>query len=91
MSCFVVDLYCVIGLMTVCEVFVTRICNLFVVSSFNLLLSMLVKVERTKYRPIACGEITRLNAFAFLGLPLSASLALLLMLNWNTYICAFRF
>ena len=43
-----------------------------------------VKVERTKNRPIACGEISRLKAFVFLGLPLSAVLALLLALNWNT-------
>jgi len=43
-----------------------------------------IKVERTKDRPIACGEITRLKAFVFLGLPLSASLAILLLLNWNT-------
>jgi len=43
-----------------------------------------VKVERTKDRPIACGEISRLKAFVFLGLPLSVSLAMLLTLNSNT-------
>jgi len=57
--------------------------------SYHSLLCMLIhcisiKVERTKDRPIACGEITRLKAFAFLGLPLSAALAILLSLNQNT-------
>jgi len=47
-------------------------------------LVMFVEVERTKDRPIACGEISRLKAFVFLGLPLSASLAILLTLNSNT-------
>jgi len=42
------------------------------------------QVERTKKRPIACGEITRSKAFVFLGLPLSASLAILLTLNSYT-------
>jgi len=45
---------------------------------------MFVKVERTKDRPIACGEISQLKAFVFLGLPLSAALAILLTLNSNT-------
>lgn len=48
-----------------------------------------IHVERTKDRPIACGEISRLKAFVFLGLPLSASLAILLTLNSNTVVLGF--
>ncbi|EIM88535.1 4-hydroxybenzoate polyprenyl transferase [Stereum hirsutum FP-91666 SS1] len=39
-------------------------------------------VERTKERPLARGDITPTQAFAFLGLQLSAGLAVLTQLNW---------
>ncbi|KAL4265625.1 4-hydroxybenzoate polyprenyltransferase, mitochondrial [Pleurotus pulmonarius] len=39
-------------------------------------------VDRTKERPIARGDITRRQAFAFLGLQLTAGLGVLLQLNW---------
>jgi 4-hydroxybenzoate polyprenyltransferase len=38
-------------------------------------------VERTKIRPIASGEITRLQAFLFLGVQLSFGLMVLLQFN----------
>lgn len=47
------------------------------------------EVARTRGRPIACGEISRLNALLFLSLPLSASLAILLTLNSNTILLGF--
>ncbi|KAH9899726.1 4-hydroxybenzoate polyprenyl transferase [Cubamyces lactineus] len=39
-------------------------------------------VERTKTRPLAAGEITPKQAFAFLGLQLTAGLGVLTQLNW---------
>ena len=38
--------------------------------------------ERTKDRPLARGDITPRQAFAFLGVQLTAGLAVLLQLNW---------
>lgn len=38
--------------------------------------------DRTKDRPIARGDITRQEAFWFLGLQLSGGLAVLTQLNW---------
>ncbi|KAF8564872.1 hypothetical protein P879_05973 [Paragonimus westermani] len=40
------------------------------------------RVERTKDRPLACGTVTPGQALLFLGLQLSASLFILLQLNW---------
>ncbi|KAG5442504.1 Para-hydroxybenzoate--polyprenyltransferase variant 2 [Clonorchis sinensis] len=40
------------------------------------------QVERTKLRPLANGTISLKNAFLFLGFQLSASLLILLQLNW---------
>jgi 4-hydroxybenzoate polyprenyltransferase len=42
------------------------------------------RVERTKDRPLACGQISQFRALTFLALPLSASLGILLTFNWNT-------
>ncbi|KAI0720267.1 4-hydroxybenzoate polyprenyl transferase [Cerioporus squamosus] len=39
-------------------------------------------VERTKTRPLAAGDITPTQAFAFLGLQLTAGLGVLTQLNW---------
>ncbi|KAL5508468.1 COQ2 [Sanghuangporus vaninii] len=39
-------------------------------------------VERTKERPLARGDITPTQAFTFLGVQLTAGLAVLLQLNW---------
>ncbi|KAG9073447.1 Para-hydroxybenzoate--polyprenyltransferase, mitochondrial precursor (PHB:polyprenyltransferase) [Ceratobasidium sp. UAMH 11750] len=39
-------------------------------------------VDRTKTRPLARGDITRMHALGFLGLQLSAGLAVLTQLNW---------
>ncbi|KAF7790879.1 hypothetical protein EIP86_001837 [Pleurotus ostreatoroseus] len=39
-------------------------------------------VDRTKDRPIARGDITRTQAFGFLGLQLTGGLAVLTQLNW---------
>jgi 4-hydroxybenzoate polyprenyltransferase len=44
------------------------------------------RVERTKDRPLACGQVTRFKALCFLSIPLSISLAILLTFNWNTII-----
>lgn len=41
--------------------------------------------ERTKDRPIARGDITRTQAFGFLGLQLAGGLAVLMQFNWYTY------
>lgn len=38
--------------------------------------------ERTKERPLAAGTVTPFQAITFLGLQLSAGLAVLLQLNW---------
>ncbi|KAK4058785.1 Para-hydroxybenzoate--polyprenyltransferase, mitochondrial precursor (PHB:polyprenyltransferase) [Microbotryomycetes sp. JL221] len=40
------------------------------------------KVERTKSRPLASGEITPFKALTFLGVQLSVGLAVLTQLNW---------
>ncbi|SCZ97613.1 BZ3500_MvSof-1268-A1-R1_Chr4-3g07298 [Microbotryum saponariae] len=40
------------------------------------------KVERTKLRPLASGEIRPFQAFSFLGLQLSVGLGILTQLNW---------
>ncbi|KAA3677561.1 4-hydroxybenzoate polyprenyltransferase [Paragonimus westermani] len=40
------------------------------------------RVDRTKDRPLACGKVTPGQALLFLGLQLSASLFVLLQLNW---------
>ncbi|XP_052213724.1 4-hydroxybenzoate polyprenyltransferase, mitochondrial-like isoform X2 [Dreissena polymorpha] len=40
------------------------------------------KVERTKSRPLASGELTYFQALSFLGLNLSLALGILLQLNW---------
>ena len=42
-------------------------------------------VERTKLRPLANGDITPTQAFAFLGVQLTAGLGVLLQLNWYRY------
>ncbi|UZJ56699.1 hypothetical protein CBS101457_006019 [Exobasidium rhododendri] len=42
------------------------------------------QVERTKQRPLAAGVVTPFQAISFLGLQLSAGLAILLQLNWNS-------
>jgi 4-hydroxybenzoate polyprenyltransferase len=39
-------------------------------------------VERTKWRPIAAGNVSRLGALTFLGAQLSVGLAILTQLNW---------
>lgn len=39
-------------------------------------------LERTKERPLARGDITPVQAFAFLGVQLTAGLGVLLQLNW---------
>ena len=39
-------------------------------------------VERTQLRPLASGEITQFEALSFLGIQLSAGLAVLTQLNW---------
>lgn len=44
--------------------------------------------ERTKTRPLAAGEITPTQAFAFLGLQLTAGLGVLTQLNWYRYVLA---
>ena len=48
------------------------------------------KVDRTKDRPLACGQISSLQALAFLGLQLSVSLSILLTFNWNTSVQLFN-
>lgn len=40
------------------------------------------KVERTKLRPLACGTMTNKESIVLLGGLLSASLGILLQLNW---------
>ena len=42
--------------------------------------------ERTKSRPLAAGHITPTQAFAFLGLQLTAGLGVLTQLNWYRYV-----
>ncbi|WVQ94552.1 4-hydroxybenzoate polyprenyl transferase [Kwoniella sp. CBS 9459] len=44
------------------------------------------KVERTKTRPIAAGDITHFQALTFLGAQLSAGLAVLTQLNWYSIV-----
>ncbi|PWZ00815.1 4-hydroxybenzoate polyprenyl transferase [Testicularia cyperi] len=39
-------------------------------------------VERTKTRPLAAGDVTQFQALCFLGVQLSAGLAVLINLNW---------
>ncbi|KAE8239868.1 hypothetical protein A4X13_0g8031 [Tilletia indica] len=43
-------------------------------------------VERTSLRPIAAGEVTMFQAWCFLGVQLSAGLAVLLNLNWYSIV-----
>ncbi|CAD6886626.1 unnamed protein product [Tilletia laevis] len=43
-------------------------------------------VERTSMRPIAAGEVTMFQAWCFLGVQLSAGLAVLLNLNWYSIV-----
>ncbi|XP_049619396.1 4-hydroxybenzoate polyprenyltransferase, mitochondrial [Syngnathus scovelli] len=45
------------------------------------------KVARTATRPIACGDISHLQALVFLGGQLSLALAVLLCLNYYRYKC----
>ena len=42
------------------------------------------KVERTRSRPITSGELSKLDAFVFLGGQLSVALLILLQFNWYT-------
>jgi len=44
------------------------------------------QVERTRDRPIACGDVSHKQALAFLAVQLSASLAILLSFDWYTYV-----
>ncbi|WVW79969.1 4-hydroxybenzoate polyprenyl transferase [Kwoniella bestiolae CBS 10118] len=44
------------------------------------------KVDRTKSRPIAAGDVTQFQALSFLGLQLSAGLAVLTQLNWYSIV-----
>lgn len=44
-----------------------------------------MRPERTKTRPLAAGDITPTQAFAFLGLQLTAGLGVLTQLNWYRY------
>nr|XP_018264530.1 4-hydroxybenzoate polyprenyl transferase [Kwoniella dejecticola CBS 10117]OBR86688.1 4-hydroxybenzoate polyprenyl transferase [Kwoniella dejecticola CBS 10117] len=44
------------------------------------------KVDRTKSRPIAAGDVTQSQALSFLGLQLSAGLAVLTQLNWYSIV-----
>ncbi|OCF32368.1 4-hydroxybenzoate polyprenyl transferase [Kwoniella heveanensis BCC8398] len=44
------------------------------------------KVERTRTRPIAAGDITHFQALTFLGAQLSAGLAVLTQLNWYSIV-----
>lgn len=44
------------------------------------------KVERTKNRPLACGEISQLDALVFLSAQLGIGLLVLLQLNWYSII-----
>lgn len=47
---------------------------------------MLVQVARTATRPIASGEISRMQALIFLGGQLSLALGVLLCLNYYRYL-----
>lgn len=42
------------------------------------------KVQRTKDRPLAAGQITKMDAWIFLSAQLGVSLLILLQLNWNS-------
>ena len=42
----------------------------------------LIFAERTKWRPIAAGDVSQLGALTFLGAQLSVGLAILTQLNW---------
>lgn len=44
-----------------------------------------MKLERTRERPLANGDITQKQALTFLGAQLTAGLAVLLQLNWYRY------
>ncbi|WWC99135.1 4-hydroxybenzoate polyprenyl transferase [Kwoniella sp. B9012] len=44
------------------------------------------KVDRTKSRPLASGDVTQFQALSFLGLQLSAGLAVLTQLNWYSIV-----
>lgn len=44
------------------------------------------QVARTKNRPLACGDISTLDAWMLLGGKLSLALLVLLQLNWYRYV-----
>ncbi|OXG15082.1 4-hydroxybenzoate polyprenyl transferase [Cryptococcus neoformans Ze90-1] len=44
------------------------------------------KVERTKTRPLAAGDVTQFGALTFLGAQLTAGLAVLTQLNWYSIV-----
>ncbi|WVQ79053.1 4-hydroxybenzoate polyprenyl transferase [Cryptococcus sp. DSM 104549] len=48
--------------------------------------SLDAKVERTKTRPIAAGDVTQFGALTFLGGQLAAGLAVLTQLNWYSIV-----
>lgn len=50
---------------------------------------VLVQVVRTATRPIASGEISRMQALVFLGGQLSLALGVLLCLNYYRYLIVF--
>lgn len=47
------------------------------------------KVERTRVRPLASGELTQKQAFAFLVPHLAAGLGVLAFLNWQSIALSF--
>ena len=49
-------------------------------------LVLTVAIERTKTRPIANGDVTIPQAVGFLGIQLSAGLAVLTQLNWYRWV-----
>lgn len=51
----------------------------------------MVQVARTATRPIASGEVSRMQALVFLGGQLSLALGVLLCLNYYRYPIIFRF
>lgn len=51
-------------------------------SGFRLKNIVVFKVERTRTRPLASGELSERDAVALLTILLSASLGILLQFNW---------